>query len=137
MTRDPDPGPTCAGHRLASRRLTKRRAPCAQSSTPRSWTRRAVRPLGIGMRPNYRRPCLLHPHHPELPATSSTGYYATMPEPWHRTWANKLTDGTVRKLTDPTGEDRRALSPLFWANVNPCGRFRLDMESRLDLGIAA
>jgi hypothetical protein len=28
------------------------------------------------------------------------------------------------------------LSPLFWANVNPYGRFRLDMESRLDLEIA-
>jgi hypothetical protein len=37
------------------------------------------------------------------------------------------------KLTD---EDRRALSPLFWAHVNPYGRFRLDMDSRLDLGIA-
>jgi hypothetical protein len=43
-----------------------------------------------------------------------------------QTWANKL-----------TGEDRRGLSPLFWANVNPYGRFRLNMESRLDLGIAA
>ncbi|MER5321717.1 Tn3 family transposase [Streptosporangium roseum] len=40
-------------------------------------------------------------------------------------WAAKLTD-----------EDRRALSPLFWAHVNPYGRFRLDMDSRLDLGIA-
>jgi Tn3 transposase DDE domain len=27
----------------------------------------------------------------------------------------------------------RALSPLFWSNVNPYGRFRLDMDTRLDL----
>lgn len=40
-------------------------------------------------------------------------------------WANKLTD-----------EDRRALSPLFWAHVNPYGRFRLDMDTRLDLAAA-
>jgi hypothetical protein len=32
-----------------------------------------------------------------------------------------------------TGEDRRALSPLFWKHVNPYGRFVLDMDSRLDL----
>ena len=36
-------------------------------------------------------------------------------------WADKLTDA-----------DRRALSPLFWAHVNPYGRFELDMSSRLD-----
>ncbi|MEU0482428.1 FAD-dependent oxidoreductase, partial [Streptosporangium sp. NPDC006013] len=41
-------------------------------------------------------------------------------------WTSKLTD-----------EDRRALSPLFWTLVNPYGRFRLDMETRLDLGIEA
>jgi hypothetical protein len=29
--------------------------------------------------------------------------------------------------------DRRALSPLFWMHVNPCGRFSLDMDTRLDL----
>jgi TnpA family transposase len=29
--------------------------------------------------------------------------------------------------------DRRALSPLFWTHINPYGRFRLDMDSRLDL----
>ncbi len=28
---------------------------------------------------------------------------------------------------------RRALSPLFWSNINPYGRFRLDMNTRLDL----
>ncbi len=41
-------------------------------------------------------------------------------------WAGKLTD-----------EDRRALSPLFWVHINPYGRFRLDMDTRLDLGLAA
>ncbi|MEU7864242.1 Tn3 family transposase [Nonomuraea sp. NPDC049141] len=41
-------------------------------------------------------------------------------------WAQKLTD-----------EDRRALSPLFWVHINPYGRFRLDMNTRLDLSLAA
>jgi TnpA family transposase len=45
-------------------------------------------------------------------------------------------------LADPawaarlTGEDRRGLSPLFWSHVNPYGRFRLDMSTRLDLTAA-
>ncbi|GAB7028572.1 Tn3 family transposase [Streptomyces sp. NPDC021749] len=39
-------------------------------------------------------------------------------------WADTLTDA-----------DRRALSPLFWTHVNPYGRFELDMDSRLDLGL--
>jgi hypothetical protein len=30
-------------------------------------------------------------------------------------------------------DDRRGLSPLFWTHINPYGRFRLDMETRLDL----
>jgi hypothetical protein len=40
------------------------------------------------------------------------------------------------KLTEA---DRRALSPLFWThvNVNPYGRFELDMDSRLELGPTA
>ncbi len=33
--------------------------------------------------------------------------------------------------------DRRALSPLFWSHINPYGRFRLDMDTRLDLGATA
>ncbi|HET9080782.1 MAG TPA: Tn3 family transposase [Trebonia sp.] len=40
-------------------------------------------------------------------------------------WAAKLTE-----------EDRRGLSPLFWSHVNPYGRFRLDMDRRLDLTAA-
>ncbi|MEU0744433.1 Tn3 family transposase [Streptomyces sp. NPDC006134] len=39
-------------------------------------------------------------------------------------WADTLTDA-----------DRRALSPLFWTHVNPYGRFELDMNSRLVLGL--
>ncbi|WP_228566901.1 Tn3 family transposase [Nocardia sp. SYP-A9097] len=36
---------------------------------------------------------------------------------------------------DLVGDDeRRAMSPLFWSNINPYGRFRLDMDTRLDLG---
>lgn len=40
-------------------------------------------------------------------------------------WREALTDG-----------DRRALTPLFWSNVNPYGRFRLDMERHLNLEMA-
>ncbi|WP_277815431.1 Tn3 family transposase [Streptomyces sp. PRh5] len=39
-------------------------------------------------------------------------------------WASRLSD-----------EDRRALTALFWSNVNPYGAFRLDMDQRLDLGL--
>ncbi|MFC8661923.1 hypothetical protein [Streptomyces sp. NPDC057199] len=38
-------------------------------------------------------------------------------------WAKKL-----------SAEDRRGLTAMFWSNINPYGTFRLDMESRLDLG---
>ncbi|MEU6757776.1 Tn3 family transposase [Streptomyces sp. NPDC046685] len=41
-------------------------------------------------------------------------------------WAKKLSD-----------EDRRGLTALFWSNVNPYGTFRLGMDKRLDLGLAA
>jgi TnpA family transposase len=41
------------------------------------------------------------------------------------TWAGKL-----------TVEDRRALNALFWTNVNPYGRFQLDMDTRLNLDLA-
>ncbi|WP_449475438.1 Tn3 family transposase [Streptomyces abikoensis] len=37
-------------------------------------------------------------------------------------WAGKL-----------TAEDRRALTALFWSNINPYGTFRLDMDKRLEL----
>jgi len=40
-------------------------------------------------------------------------------------WASKLSE-----------EDRWGLSLLFWAHVNPSGRFRLDMNTRLDLNAA-
>ena len=40
----------------------------------------------------------------------------------------------VPEFHDLIGSDeRRALTPLFWSNVNPYGRFRLDMDTRLDL----
>lgn len=48
-----------------------------------------------------------------------------------------------RVLADPkwakklTAEDRRGLNALFWTNVNPYGTFRLDLDSRLDLDLAA
>ena len=41
-------------------------------------------------------------------------------------WAAKLTP-----------EDRRGLNALFWTNVNPYGRFQLDMDTRLDLDLTA
>jgi hypothetical protein len=30
-------------------------------------------------------------------------------------------------------DERRGLSPLFWTHINTYGRFRLDMDTRLDL----
>jgi TnpA family transposase len=48
-----------------------------------------------------------------------------------------------RVLADPkwakklTAEDRRGLNALFWTNVNPYGRFQLDMSKRLDLDAVA
>ena len=40
----------------------------------------------------------------------------------------------VPEFHDLIGEDeRRALTPLFWSRINPYGRFRLDMDTRLDL----
>lgn len=30
--------------------------------------------------------------------------------------------------------ERCALAPLFWSHVNPYGRFRLNMDTDLDLG---
>jgi TnpA family transposase len=41
-------------------------------------------------------------------------------------WASRLTD-----------EDRRGLTPLFWSNCNPWGRFLLDMSTHLDLRVSA
>jgi len=39
---------------------------------------------------------------------------------------------------DLIGEsERRGLSPLFWTHINPYGRFRLDMNTRLDLAAGA
>ena len=41
------------------------------------------------------------------------------------------------RLLPRMGEaERRGLSPLFWTHVNPYGRFRLDMSTRLDLTAA-
>jgi hypothetical protein len=43
----------------------------------------------------------------------------------------------VPEFHDLIGPDeRRGLSPLFWSNINPYGRFRLDMDRRLDLTAA-
>jgi Tn3 transposase DDE domain len=33
-------------------------------------------------------------------------------------------------------DERRGLTPLFWTNINPYGRFRLDMTTRLDFTAA-
>jgi hypothetical protein len=41
-------------------------------------------------------------------------------------WAGRLDD-----------RDRKALSALIWAHVNPYGTFHLDMSTRLDLGPAS
>jgi len=40
--------------------------------------------------------------------------------------------------TDELGDaDRRGLTPLFWSNWNPYGRFELDLDQHLDLAPAA
>ena len=40
----------------------------------------------------------------------------------------------VPEFHDSIGDDeRRALTPLFWSHVNPYGRFRLNMDTHLDL----
>lgn len=40
----------------------------------------------------------------------------------------------IPQFHDLVGEhEQRALTPLFWSNINPYGRFRLDMDRRLDL----
>ncbi|MFI6928574.1 hypothetical protein ACIBIZ_52245 [Nonomuraea spiralis] len=36
-----------------------------------------------------------------------------------------------------TAEDWRALTALFWSNINPYGTFRLDMDKRLELPLSA
>ncbi|WP_405413707.1 Tn3 family transposase [Streptomyces decoyicus] len=35
-----------------------------------------------------------------------------------------------------SAEDRRGLTAMFWSNINPYGTFHLDMDKRLDLGLA-
>ena len=40
-------------------------------------------------------------------------------------------------FTEPSDEDRRGLTALFWSNINPYGTFRLEMDKRLDLAPAA
>jgi len=41
-------------------------------------------------------------------------------------WAERLTDS-----------DRRALSPLLWSHANLYGTIHIDMDTHLDLGLAA
>ncbi|MGI8647300.1 MAG: hypothetical protein DLM55_04540 [Acidimicrobiales bacterium] len=62
---------------------------------------------------------------------------------WHlvknKSGATRLGFSVLLVLEDPEFHDlvgdieRRAMSPLFWSNINPYGRFRLDMDTRLDL----
>jgi Tn3 transposase DDE domain len=61
----------------------------------------------------------LHLLHSSLVFINTQLLQAVLREP---AWASRLTE-----------EDRRGLSPLFWSHVNPYGRFRLDMDTRLDL----
>ena len=34
-------------------------------------------------------------------------------------------------------DDFRALTPLIWSHINPCGTFRLDLSERLELEVIA
>lgn len=49
-------------------------------------------------------------------------------------WSSRLEVPEFHDLIGPN--ERRGLSPLFWSNINPYGRFRLDMDRRLDLSPA-
>ena len=59
-----------------------------------------------------------------------------------RLWPICRLPGPQRVLVEPTWRerlsevDRRALTPLFWSNVNPYGRFRLDMDRHLETTLA-
>jgi TnpA family transposase len=45
---------------------------------------------------------------------------------------------TDNHWTEELGEaDRRGITPLFWSNCNPYGRFELDLENHIDLAPAA
>jgi len=45
---------------------------------------------------------------------------------------------TDNHWTEQLGEaDRRGITPLFWSNFNPYGRFELDLDRHLDLAPAA
>ena len=46
---------------------------------------------------------------------------------------DRTTYRETRQSTALTNEDRRALTPLFWAHVAPYGEIKLDMRSRLTL----
>ena len=40
----------------------------------------------------------------------------------------------MHEFHDSIGDDeRRALPPLFWSHINPYGRFRLNVDTHLDL----
>ncbi len=39
--------------------------------------------------------------------------------------------GWTRRLTD---RDKKALTALIWAHINPYGTFHIDMSTHLDLG---
>jgi hypothetical protein len=54
--------------------------------------------------------------------TSTPSSSSVLDEP---AWASRL-----------TGEDCRGLSLLFWTHVNPYGKFSLDMDKHLDLGLS-
>jgi len=42
-----------------------------------------------------------------------------------------LEDTQFHNLMGPN--EQRGLTPLFWSNINPYGKFTLDMDTRLDI----
>jgi hypothetical protein len=67
------------------------------------------------------------PQGPEPPKPQSCLVYTQLPQRVldDPGWANRLTP-----------QDRRGLNPSFCSYVNSYGRFRLDMDTRLDLDVA-
>ena len=50
------------------------------------------------------------------------------------TRADRRVQRELTEFHDSIGDDeRRALTPLFWSHINPYWRFRLNMDTHLDL----
>jgi hypothetical protein len=49
----------------------------------------------------------------------------------HLNSQNPRPSTTLSRVEPPN--EQRGLTPLFWSNINPYGKFTLDMDTRLDI----